>query len=502
MTRSIVDHTLKIGTTKVKKIYFGIPVLLTAIFSSMLCAQASTGSDAPPVVEIKVTARQYEFEPKTITVQQGQRVKLIVTSVDVDHGFAIRELGIDEKIKANQTKAIEFTASKAGRFRFYCSIYCGEGHTEMVGNLIVTEATTQTPAAPNMQQAPAASNMQVKFDESTPGVVFVESGGERIRIDTSTKIVTRLSAQPAAPNAPATEVQQPTVATVVEPQTRRTSEPYDYRVVNIPTPKRVVRGSLNLNFTHRFSEPVRPFRQSTRDLLGLDSFSVSSLGLSYGITDRLYVNAYRSPICQPGLCKTIEIGLGYHLLDEAGRSPVALNTYASIEGDNNFGKNYTYNMQAMLARSVTKYVNVFFSPAVHFNANGQRRFNPRPENFFPPALIANQFHLDKHAASFGFGVNARIRPTTSLLFEYTPRVGFKLGNVVPIFDARFRVIGFRNVSEAALGFGVEKRIGRHSFSLTFSNTQTTTTSRYNSSNLALPPDKFIIGFNLYRRFLK
>jgi len=153
-----------------------------------------------------------------------------------------------------------------------------------------------------------------------------------------------------------------------------------------------------------------------------------------------------------------------------------------------------------LARSITKYVNVFFSPAVHFNANGQRRFDPRSTDFFPPATV--DLHQPKHSGSFGFGVNGRIRPTVSLLFEYTPRVGFKLGRVIPIFDSTGRVIDFRSESEAEIGFGVQKDIGRHSFSLTFSNTQTTTTSRYNSSNLVLSPSRFTIGFNLYRRFLR
>ncbi|HYJ47481.1 MAG TPA: DUF5777 family beta-barrel protein, partial [Pyrinomonadaceae bacterium] len=156
--------------------------------------------------------------------------------------------------------------------------------------------------------------------------------------------------------------------------------------------------------------------------------------------------------------------------------------------------------QAMLARSVTKYVNLFFSPAVHINANGSGRFNPRP-GFFPPELT-DSFRLGKNTGSFGFGVNAGIRPTVSLLFEYTPRVGFKLGQVRPVFDEETgNLTGFDNDSEAEIGFGVEKRIGRHVFSLTFSNTQATTTSRYNSSNLALPPSKFSIGFNLYRRLL-
>ncbi|HET8674520.1 MAG TPA: DUF5777 family beta-barrel protein, partial [Blastocatellia bacterium] len=195
-----------------------------------------------------------------------------------------------------------------------------------------------------------------------------------------------------------------------------------------------------------------------------------------------------------GLCRTVEIGAGYHLLDEAGRSPLALSAYASIEGDDNFTEEYTYNLQAMMARSITKYVNVFFSPAVHFRSNGSGRFNPRPEDFFPPFdEAARRLELGEHTGSFGFGVNARIRPSTSLLFEYTPRVGFKLGQLA------FSDTGIEQDSEAEIGFGIEKRIGRHAFSLTFSNTQTTTTSRYNSSNLVLPPSRFTIGFNLFRR---
>ena len=72
-----------------------------------------------------------------------------------------------------------------------------------------------------------------------------------------------------------------------------------------------------------------------------------------------------------------------------------------------------------------------------------------------------------------------------LIFEADPKTG--------------AITALKNNSEAEIGFGIEKRIGRHVFSLTFSNTQTTTTARYNSSNVALPPDKFSIGFNLFRR---
>jgi cytochrome c oxidase subunit 2 len=450
-----------------KRSCLGVVVSGLAFLSAGVCV----ASEPPVQREIKVVARKFAFEPKTITVRKGELVKLIVTSEDVAHGIAIEAFGVDQRIDARQTKVVEFTASREGRFPISCSVFCGDGHPDMNGELVVTGAMGEP------------SQMQVSFDQNTPGVVYVEANGERIRIDTSAKTVSRERAPEPSPDRPRV------VTTDSSDSKTYVAEPYDYRLVNVPTPKRVRRHSLNLHFTHRFSEPLND--EGAEDLFGLDGFSVSSLGVSYGITNSLYFKFDRSPICDRlAYCKTIEMGLGYHLLDEAGRSPIALSAYASAEGADNFTENFTFNIQAMMARSVTKYVNLFFSPAVHINANGNGRFNARS-----PAA-ARDLELGKHTGSFGFGASAAIRPTVSLMVEYTPRIGFKLGQIEPV-DLTGTV--FRNHEEAEFGFGIEKRLGRHAFALTFSNTQTTTTSRYNSSNLAFKPSQVIIGFNLYRR---
>jgi hypothetical protein len=222
--------------------------------------------------------------------------------------------------------------------------------------------------------------------------------------------------------------------------------------------------------------------------------------VSYGITDKLFASVYRSPLCLRGLCRAIEIGVGYNFLEHDQDSPIALQGYASMEGNGNFTEEYTYNFQARMSARVGKRVYLFFSPAIHLNANGQRRFNPRPTDFFPQATIANSFDLGTHSASFGFGTSVMITPNVVALFEFTPRTGFKLGRTLAIFDSNFNVIGFRHESQPEIGFGIQRNIGKHSFALTFSNTQTTTTSRYNSSNLVLKPQRLIMGFNLSRRF--
>lgn len=354
------------------------------------------------------------------------------------------------------------------------------------------------------------SKIKVAFDDAAPGVVVVEANGEKIRIDTGKKTVDQLASNPVDANATDTPADASVKQSKTDPPPSeqeesaydfdKGEEPYDFRVVNVPTPKRIPKGSWNLVFTHRFTQPIHPLSKSAPNLLGLDSFGVASFGVSYGITDKLYASAYRSPLCQRGLCRVIEVGLGYNWLAQDKKSPIALTTFASIEGNDNFTEEFTYNLQAMISARLGKRVYLFFSPAAHINANGQRRFDPRANDFFPPATVANTFRLPTHGASFGFGTSVLITPNVVALFDFVPRTGFKLGQTLPIFNTSFRVTGFKHISEPSIGFGIQRNIGKHAFALTFSNTQSTTTSRYNSSNLALAAKRLIIGFNLSRRF--
>ena len=91
----------------------------------------------PQVKEFTVTARQFTFEPNTITVKKGDTVRLHVTSVDVTHGIAISQFGVNALLPPGQTKTVEFVASKSGTYQIFCSLFCGSGHLSMKGTLIV-----------------------------------------------------------------------------------------------------------------------------------------------------------------------------------------------------------------------------------------------------------------------------------------------------------------------------------------------------------------------------
>lgn len=97
----------------------------------------STGSEE--ALEITMLAKKWEFTPKTITVKKGQKVRLNISSVDVDHGFSLPAFNVDKRLTAGQSTTVEFTPTFAGTFPFTCTVYCGSGHGDMRGELVVTE---------------------------------------------------------------------------------------------------------------------------------------------------------------------------------------------------------------------------------------------------------------------------------------------------------------------------------------------------------------------------
>ncbi|MBI4159361.1 cytochrome c oxidase subunit II [Candidatus Woesearchaeota archaeon] len=89
------------------------------------------------IKEFSIIAKKFEFVPGTVTVNKGDTVKLNIKSEDVDHGIAIPEFNVKKDVPAGQEATVEFVADKAGTFPFRCSVYCGSGHSEMDGTLIV-----------------------------------------------------------------------------------------------------------------------------------------------------------------------------------------------------------------------------------------------------------------------------------------------------------------------------------------------------------------------------
>lgn len=103
-----------------------------------------TGND----VNVDVNAFQWGFEPQFIKVNKGDHVTLKLSTDDVPHGFAIDSYQINEPILIEEDSEVEFLADQEGTFRFYCSIPCGEGHSQQGGYIIVQDPEKPEVEAP------------------------------------------------------------------------------------------------------------------------------------------------------------------------------------------------------------------------------------------------------------------------------------------------------------------------------------------------------------------
>ncbi len=117
---------------------FGV-IFLGSIFYIGYYAQNQPKKLNQNEIVIRMVARQFEYEPQNVTVPYGAKVTFILTSEDVIHGFHIDEYNIhDVQIQNGEETKVSFVADKRGSFIFYCDIFCGVGHSDHWGTLIVT----------------------------------------------------------------------------------------------------------------------------------------------------------------------------------------------------------------------------------------------------------------------------------------------------------------------------------------------------------------------------
>jgi nitrous-oxide reductase len=92
-------------------------------------------------VTVHGLAVRTRFYPDKIEVNEGDKVTIYLTNIDLDqditHGFAINLYDIDVEVQPGETKKIEFVADKPGVYPFYCSNFCSALHQEMQGYLLV-----------------------------------------------------------------------------------------------------------------------------------------------------------------------------------------------------------------------------------------------------------------------------------------------------------------------------------------------------------------------------
>ncbi len=108
------------------------------------------------------------WQPDTIRVDVGERVRLRIAASDVVHGFNIPALGIQvDEILPGHVEQVEFVATRAGRYPFACTRWCSVDHWRMRGVIEVIDPGDPNP--PRQAGAPPLyEQMNVDIDAPHP----------------------------------------------------------------------------------------------------------------------------------------------------------------------------------------------------------------------------------------------------------------------------------------------------------------------------------------------
>jgi cytochrome c oxidase subunit 2 len=107
------------------------------LFGGIYAASSQQNNDTQEV--IKITARMFEYNPSRVELKKGVPVTLELTSLDRLHGFNIPDLELHADVLPGQPVRVDVLPERAGRYTFLCDIFCGDGHDEMNGVIVVKD---------------------------------------------------------------------------------------------------------------------------------------------------------------------------------------------------------------------------------------------------------------------------------------------------------------------------------------------------------------------------
>jgi hypothetical protein len=241
---------------------------------------------------------------------------------------------------------------------------------------------------------------------------------------------------------------------------RRLAEP-DFTLIALPTALRVPRFKSSFRVTHRFTQPLNANAGDVAStLFGLDSEAQIGLEYRFGIVKNGEVGIHRTSD------KTLEFFGQYGILRQTPSRPVDMSVLVSVEGTNNFRDQYSPAVGAIVSRTFGERAALYVEPAWVHHANVQS-----------DTAIAG---APTDTVMVGLGGRFRVRPTVSIVAEFSPRLsGFRPG-----------------VNHG--GLAIEKRAGGHMFQLNVSDSFATTMGQIARGG----PEgtNWHLGFNISRKF--
>ena len=270
----------------------------------------------------------------------------------------------------------------------------------------------------------------------------------------------------AATTVPAVATAQTTTVAVTpaappaaDPDVRVDPLQPDFNLAALPTTLRMPLHKLAFRVTHRFNRPLARATSAISRPTSSGSTRARRSGWSCGTGSR---GARKLGFIARATGPS-RYSAQHNFWSERNGKPFGLDAMATLEGGGQPDRGHKSALGIVASRNVGRWAALYAEPFYVINSN--------------PA--ANQ-GSDNNTLMMGFGARLRIRPSTYLVGEITPRfTGFE-----PAVNQ--------------MSFGLEGRAGGHLFQLNISNGFGTTLGQLADGGFT--NDNWFIGFNIARKF--
>ena len=209
------------------------------------------------------------------------------------------------------------------------------------------------------------------------------------------------------------------------------------------------------------------------------------------------MSAYRSPTI---IGRPIELGAKYRFADER-RDLLNITGRFSVDGQDNFARNFTTNFEVIVSRSITSRAQIYMDPTLSLHNRPvlaaqtsliePPSYQPCSQSFANDVPLSLQVRPCANTFSVGVGAAIDIRPSVALVGEVIPTAvnGTELG-----------------IHRLPFSFGIQKKIYHHAFTFGLTTAPGTTTSEriatraiYLRQPNADTPSNMFVGFDIMRQ---
>jgi cytochrome c oxidase subunit 2 len=114
------------------------PILNAVLVSALALLGGAWHVWAQPAdTVVKIHVKRFDFAPSEIRLKKGVPVVLEFDNDDVVMGFSAPDLGARADVPVGKVTRVRLVPMKTGTFTFFCDVFCGTGHEEMTGTIMV-----------------------------------------------------------------------------------------------------------------------------------------------------------------------------------------------------------------------------------------------------------------------------------------------------------------------------------------------------------------------------